>query len=765
LKKARKTVSRKESVSRTPAAPPAQQRDLNPVATALFYLSPRFRALASGFSQPYKDHPWVYVAISALARNIVQVPWLINTGNRKDPTVLENGPWVELFDRINPHLDIQQYFEAIVINLSLCGECFVVKESKTGAPVRPGEVPFELWPLAGNLFTPVHDKKTKNLSGWEYHVPNSSDKILYDLHQLIPIRYTDPDNPHRGLAPMDAARMTARSDWKAMAYDEAFFDNDATPGGIIKAPRLLTEKERENLKARHQEDHAGWDKGWRTKILEGGLDYIPTTLTHRDMQFKEKREWDRDEILAVFGVPKSEVGLEPPVNMVTGAGSMSTNVKFWTGTLLPIMSRIESAHWRHLFLEASQAKIWGAFDRSQVEALQPNLSAMLDVALKLRQMGYSTNEINERLNLGMPEIDGGDLHFIPVGMTAVEDLEAAEEEEALATAEQGGAPGRPDAEEDELDTGETGKLVRDNLRTLEFIHELNAIPAPTELERANAIRTVKTFFRARQTKRLKQWADVLRKSVVPFEPRFRSRLKRYLFLLRNEQIKRVAKLDLQKSLALLPAVEADGDVQIMLPEGPGREFRDTIEEVLFPTEEWNGIMKTMHHKIYMDVTNNAYEKVFKELGGSFAFDESDVPVIELVSRREDILVKANTTIRKRMARELEEGVRNGETINEIQNRIKTAFQGFSATRSLRIARTEVAATTNQARFDAMETEGVDKHQWLAAGDEAVRESHARQDGVIVAIGQRFQNGLVHPNDPDGPPEETINCRCVAVASE
>ena len=52
--------------------------------------------------------------------------------------------------------------------------------------------------------------------------------------------------------------------------------------------------------------------------------------------------------------------------------------------------------------------------------------------------------------------------------------------------------------------------------------------------------------------------------------------------------------------------------------------------------------------------------------------------------------------------------------------------------------------------------------WRTQDDGTVRESHRAADGQIVLEDELFQVGaaqLREPRDPDGPPEETINCRC------
>jgi len=52
--------------------------------------------------------------------------------------------------------------------------------------------------------------------------------------------------------------------------------------------------------------------------------------------------------------------------------------------------------------------------------------------------------------------------------------------------------------------------------------------------------------------------------------------------------------------------------------------------------------------------------------------------------------------------------------------------------------------------------------WRTVGDEKVRESHRAADGQIRLEDEPFDVGdakLAAPRDPEGPPEETINCRC------
>jgi len=86
-----------------------------------------------------------------------------------------------------------------------------------------------------------------------------------------------------------------------------------------------------------------------------------------------------------------------------------------------------------------------------------------------------------------------------------------------------------------------------------------------------------------------------------------------------------------------------------------------------------------------------------------------------------------------------------------------------------VARTEVLASVNAGRREAF-LQGLEKtgyteadveRVWDSAGDNKVRDSHRHMDGQTVqGLSQPYSNGLMHPGDPNGPPKEIIQCRCI-----
>lgn len=98
------------------------------------------------------------------------------------------------------------------------------------------------------------------------------------------------------------------------------------------------------------------------------------------------------------------------------------------------------------------------------------------------------------------------------------------------------------------------------------------------------------------------------------------------------------------------------------------------------------------------------------------------------------------------------------------------------TRALRfraeaVGRTEAMASLHESQEQSMaqaveaglfETKNV-VQIWRTAHDNRVRDSHNSMDGQTVPMGEDFVTGdgntLRFPGDPNGPPEEVINCRC------
>jgi len=121
--------------------------------------------------------------------------------------------------------------------------------------------------------------------------------------------------------------------------------------------------------------------------------------------------------------------------------------------------------------------------------------------------------------------------------------------------------------------------------------------------------------------------------------------------------------------------------------------------------------------------------------------------------------------REAVEERLREGLEEGEGIPQLADRIRDLFEETYKHRAETISRTEVISANNKASLEAMRQAGIKTKTWLTAIDERTREAHIIADGQQVGIDEKFKVGgeeLEFPGDPNGSPENIINCRCTII---
>jgi uncharacterized protein with gpF-like domain len=124
------------------------------------------------------------------------------------------------------------------------------------------------------------------------------------------------------------------------------------------------------------------------------------------------------------------------------------------------------------------------------------------------------------------------------------------------------------------------------------------------------------------------------------------------------------------------------------------------------------------------------------------------------------------TTRSQIVEAIAEGEAEAGGVAAVAKLIRDRTGGAIArSRAAIIARTEThqaAMYGSERAADALDIPEM-KKEWLAVEDERTRPAHAAANGQTVSVAGQFDVGgeaLDRPGDPDGSPENTINCRCV-----
>lgn len=121
-----------------------------------------------------------------------------------------------------------------------------------------------------------------------------------------------------------------------------------------------------------------------------------------------------------------------------------------------------------------------------------------------------------------------------------------------------------------------------------------------------------------------------------------------------------------------------------------------------------------------------------------------------------------SVLKKKITAQVSRGIATGMSYAQVAQQL-AGYTKIGFNNAVRIARTEGHRIQAQSAMDAChkaKDRGADiVKQWDAALDARTRDSHAKVDGEIKELDEKFSNGLMFPGDPSGAAAEVVNCRC------
>jgi len=780
----------------------------------------------------FKQMPWVFAGIQAVARLVSAIPLRVFKGPRpmlrhslvdpaafireriraaaqsKSNEVAENHPLVLLFDRPCPALTRAQHWQATAIHEYRVGECTWIALGKGGQLRKAKEMPTELWPQNSRGWKPLKedgsdgiDSRTQMPAAWK------AGQRTYKPESLVRFTWFDPDNPLRGMSPLDPAKVEIEADMAAGSFNRNFFTNGCNPGGIFKHPRSLTAPQRKDFLDAVNEENGGEDKAFSTLLLENGVDFAFNPRSQKDAEFIELRRGARDVELAVIGVQKAALSITDDLNYATALGQRRVLIE---NTVLPIIMDWEDAINGQLLGDIEGGAYWVEFDLSAIAALQEDIQPKAATASILFGLGYSRDEVNKRLKLGFDEDPATDVRGGPgAGMDAGLALDAptpaaaptTDPKAGLASVVAGGGSAQDAAlngaqtqglidiaksvQAGELapataiaiivaayptiDAAEAGTIV--NPAATSAADKPNtepppmmATPDPTPAGKGSEgapPRMAELMARASPWDRAIGEAEMLiartdldpaaflrawkQRVTPPLETLVAEFVRSYFGKLQRAQVAKLT--EYAKSLKLETLTAAD------------------IEHILFARAEWDQALKDILGPPLKKVMTAAGKRLAKEIKVDVV-PVNNPAMLELHARKLGTLVKVNATTRRVVRSQLIEGTAASETIDELRMRLNDTFdEGLGGNdRALRVARTETGMMTQATRNQGMRDAGIDKHKWFSVLGPDTRDDHRNEHGHVVAIGDAFPiTGLHHPLEMGAPPEQVVNCDCDALA--
>ena len=693
-------------------------------------------------SDPLRQQPWVNIAVTLLASNLARAPFKLYQGENE----VTSGPVFDLFSDVNPSMSQYQLWEATESWMSTRGEAMWVFERDYAGTDR-SSLPKEIWTPDPRRFRHRLNPEGTAIVMWvaEGHGPDGKQqKIPYLPDQVIHFRDWNAWDEWRGVNPLIALSEEAVADWLASRSIRKLFENDSTPGGVLSSDQPLTEDQALDLQEMWEEQHRGMSKRHRLAVLGFGTKYQSIQKTPEELSYLPMRKFTRSMILARLGVPPAVAGVKDENTPLSGSDTAEQMRMFWTLTLIPKMMGYQDKLRTDFFTRFRLKGMTGKFDLDAIEELKADTNKQTERELKEVLAGTLTiDEYRERRK--MPPVPWGKYWWVPFSLapagvggtteetapkslrnvTPANPLEAMSLADVRAIAEGGSAPNDGNGH-----------------RPVPLAGIVEAAPLP--VVQAAAIPPVthawSPAYREGHWKSMVAWLN-------PVEKHYTKALQDWLFAQRSRILEQLVGGKTYKALDL-----------------------DTFDGV-FGEEYWKeqlGELKTISAEDFkkaMDRAGKDIEGLLRDAGlveRADAFDIYDTGALAYLDKRvnQGHLAEITETIRGQLRDVIATGLKEGQSIDDIAKEIRTRYD-VAKSRSQTIARTELGGIIGDSRYAAFKSEGFEETEWLSAMDEKVRPTH-QIDGEKVKIGETFSNGLQYPNDPAGPPEEVINCRCLGL---
>lgn len=533
------------------------------------------------------------------------------------------------------------------------------------------------------------------IMGYMYRVGDKTYRLMPE--EIIHFKYFNPYDDYYGQPPLHAAQNTINQDLYARRFNTSHYKNSAIPKGGLKFDRKLKDEHFKRIRAQWRESHGGPDKQGEIAIFDNGMDWVSIGQTHEEMSFIESLKMNRNEFGSVFGIPPV---MYNDVERATYNNAWQQVAFFWHETAIPKTVKIAST------INRNMNKLTG--DRFQIPASKNTITAEFDIsaawALKREsQVQVKTDDIQ-----------------IKNGSRTVNELRDRDGLDPVDWGDDKFSAGPGFADEA---TPDKEKLI--------------VSPSSTD------IAVVKD---RRRDRVVEEWRRFVMRGAT-YESPFRSFVSKYL----SAQ----EKMLLQNFWRFVRAKQVHGEQKLPLQSAVD------VDLISFSMEKAIDEAIELSTPIYKRVMEAGGRRAVRLIGVGGSFDVNNPRAKRIMQdKQQKFAKKINNSTWEKVKASLVRGISEGESNVQLANRIEKTMKSRRASKYT-IARTEVIGSLNGGMDEGFNQNDdiVEGKEWATAEDEHVREMHAFMDGEVVGVKQSFSNGLQYPGDPNGAPEEVINCRC------
>jgi len=360
----------------------------------------------TAIDEGYNASAIVYACVEKRAKLLASVPWKVQRRTADGWEGVDGHPLQRLIESPNPDMSWYELMYHASQSLDLAGNAFL-SEIKAGTNGRP----VQIWYLPAEHIK-IKPGSERLVEYFEYSDHAIAGRRI-DAGDMIHLKLPNPSDPIFGHPVLKAAGRATDIDRESGIWQKVSLQNRGSADVHIKLPEGATQEQVEQIRQQYQDRQAGPQNARKPWVSNADMQSLGQTAHELDFVNSRRAVWT--EICACFGMSLANLGMTEAVNL---ANADAMEKALWQDTVIPMLELI-SRQLNHQLAQEFGADVRVVYDLSNVAALQEGMDDKLTNAGKLFAMGVPLNVINQALELGMDDVEGGDIGYLAAGLMPV----------------------------------------------------------------------------------------------------------------------------------------------------------------------------------------------------------------------------------------------------------------------------------------------------------------------------------------------------------
>jgi len=337
-------------------APRAHEKaEIGPGAVDMTYLRPLWSVTGSRSPQRmaeqaqtlYRTHPWVHAAEKAVSGRGGVVPWHLEDANDNEVPEDASGPVGAIRLLIEkPQANVgtegqynrkrltrRELWTITLRHMGLCGTAFWYLDQTEAL----GGTPLGIIYIRPDRMWPAEDAQG-NLLGWSLDAPpGEKGSMPLDLASVLTFYLDPPDYGHFGIGLVESLGMKASLSTAADRYIGDVLASGGRLAGLVspKPNTTISEDQWRQFVNDARQIAEDPQSAKRLQAVRGPIDFARTAATPNEVAVVDVANASRDDILAHWNVPGSQIGI--PITRALGQGSAQAfeEAVLWQNAISP----------------------------------------------------------------------------------------------------------------------------------------------------------------------------------------------------------------------------------------------------------------------------------------------------------------------------------------------------------------------------------------------------------------------------------------------